>query len=257
MTATSAAGIGFEATRLLIEHKVSRIIIGARDISKAEKIRTELARCNGDCRIEFWDLDYESFQSVIAFAERAKTLDRLDIVLLNAGIKPLEFRLSASGHESTLQVNHLSTALLSALLLPRLKQSYRTTGVASRLTVVSSESHFFVPFKERSATNILARMDAPDTFEVPWRYNLSKLLEVFWIRELASRTKSVEVVVNTVNPGLCWSQLHREDSTTALWLFRKLFARPAVQGANALIHAVVEEDWGIHGAYLSEQTVCQ
>jgi retinol dehydrogenase-12 len=241
----------------LIEHNVSHVIIGARNISTAEKIKPELARLNGTCQIEFWDLDYESFQSVIAFAEKAKKLDRLNIVLLNAGIKPLEFRLSASGHESTLQVNHLSTALLSALLLPTLKQSYRNTGAASRLTVVSSESHFFVPFKERSATNILARIDAPDAFEVPWRYNLSKLLEVFWIRELASRTKSIEVVINTVNPGLCWSQLHREDSTTALWLFRKLFARPAVQGANALVHAVVEEDWNTHGAYLSEKTVCR
>jgi retinol dehydrogenase-12 len=238
----------------LIQHKVSRVIVGARNISKTEKIQAELARLNDKCKIEFWDLDYDSFESVSAFAEKAKTLDRLDIVLLNAGIKPLQFRRSASGHETTLQVNYLSTALLSALLLPPLKQTSRATGVASRLTIVSSESHFFVPFKERSAPNILARMDAPETFEVPWRYNLSKLLEVFWIRELASRTKSVEVVINTVNPGLCWSQLHREDSTTALWMFRKLFARPAVQGANALVHAVVDEDWDTHGGYLSEQT---
>ncbi|KAH7115006.1 dehydrogenase [Dendryphion nanum] len=249
------SGIGFEATKILIQHKISRVILGVRDISQAAKIKDELSSLNGKCEMDLWELDYNSFESVVSFSKRAASLNRLDIVLLNAGVKPLEFRLSDSGHETTLQVNHLSTALLSALLLPALKATSHSIGCPSRLTIVSSETHYWVPFSERNSSNILARMDAPETFEVPWRYNLSKLLEVFWARELASRTKSKEVIVNTVNPGLCWSQLHREDSTTALWVFRKLFARPAVQGAHALVHAVVVQDQDTHGGYLSEQTL--
>jgi NAD(P)-dependent dehydrogenase (short-subunit alcohol dehydrogenase family) len=231
------------------------VILGVRSISASEKIKDDIADLNGNCHIELWELNYESFESVLAFANKSKGLEQLDIVLLNAGVKPLEFRLSESGHETTVQVNYLSTALLSALLLPALKRTSHATGLPSRLSIVSSETHHWVPFPERTAPDILARLDEPETFNVPWRYNLSKLLEVLWVRELASRTKSCEVLINTVNPGLCWSQLHREDSTTALWLFRILFARPAVQGANALVHAVVVQDEDTHGGFLSEQSL--
>ena len=53
------------------------------------------------CKIDVWELDCESFESIINFGERAKALDRLDIVLLNAGTSEVEWIESLTGHEVT------------------------------------------------------------------------------------------------------------------------------------------------------------
>ena len=67
-------------------------------------------------------MDMASYDSVVAFAERAKGLERLDIVVLNAGVMKVSYDIvESSGHEETIQVNFLSTVLLTALLLPILK----------------------------------------------------------------------------------------------------------------------------------------
>lgn len=57
--------------------------------------------------------------SVVAFAERiASELDRVDAVLLNAGIETNVFE-TADGDESTLTVNVVSPFLLALALLPQ------------------------------------------------------------------------------------------------------------------------------------------
>lgn len=83
----------------------------------------------------------DSYDSVVAFGKRVQELERLDIVLLNAGVKKHWERNAATGHEITSQVNHLSTALLSLLLLPPLKATAAKYGKPSRLTIISLEMH--------------------------------------------------------------------------------------------------------------------
>lgn len=73
------------------------------------------------------------------------------------------------------------------------------------------------------------------------RYGVSKLLEVFYLRELASRTatttsKNNNIILNLVNPGLCHSELAREGDfrVRALKLF---LARTAEVGSRNLLYA--------------------
>lgn len=47
-----------------------------------------------------------------------------------------------------LQVNHLSTALLSLLLLPRMEKTGRQFNSRPRVVIVSSEMHFFAKIKQ-------------------------------------------------------------------------------------------------------------
>ena len=82
----------------------------------------------------------------------------------------------------------------------------------------------WTPMKERSAPNILRKMDEKDTFAVPERYNTSKLVNVLWARQLALKVDASEVVINTVNQGLCWSSLHRDNTSAGLRIFKKIFA---------------------------------
>lgn len=152
-----------------------------------------------------------------------------------------------------MQVNHLGTSLLSLLLLPNLISTAIKAGSPSRLTIVSSEVHFWTPFNEKNAPSILARLDEKDSFNKSGidRYNVSKLLNVLWTRELASRVKKDMVTINCLNPGLCATSLHRTTKGLGVFLINSV-AFSSVQGAHIVTDAAIchaDE----HGAYLSEQ----
>ncbi|KAK7757016.1 hypothetical protein SLS62_001032 [Diatrype stigma] len=231
----SNVGIGLEASKEMAAHGLSRVILGVRSV---------------------WELDLNSFASAAAFGARSRELDRLDIVILNAGIKTMEFTRAGTGHESNVQVNLLGTALLSLLLLEPLKQTAKNVGSPSRLTVVASEVHFWAPFNEARAPSILQRLDEEDSFNkqnLIERYNTSKLLGVLWTRELASGW-TPSPWSSTLNPGIVASSLHRSDPTPGLGVMLKLLAWSPEMGGHTLTNAVAYHAEH-QGAYLSEQRV--
>jgi retinol dehydrogenase 12 len=90
--------------------------------------------------IEVWEVDLASFDSVKAFCKRAEGLERLDIVVENAGIAVPTFEL-VEGYESTVAVNVISTFLMGLLLVPKLRESGQKFNVVPRLTIVASDAH--------------------------------------------------------------------------------------------------------------------
>lgn len=76
------------------------------------------------------------------FAKRAESLERLDILLENAGISTAKF-VEVSSNESTITTNVVATFLLALLMLPVLQQTSKKHNVTPTLTIVSSEVHFF------------------------------------------------------------------------------------------------------------------
>lgn len=118
----ASAGLGYEAARELVSRGVGHLILAVRDEKKkGEKLRADLLASKSQSRVDIWELDYNDYESINRFADRVNGLDRLDFVLLNAGVMQTDFVKSTTGHELMLQVNHLSTALLSLHLLPKLK----------------------------------------------------------------------------------------------------------------------------------------
>lgn len=100
--------------------------------------------------------------------------------MLNAGVFKFKWTTSASsGIESSLQVNHLSTALLSLLLLPILLKTAEEYGHPTRLIVTSSEVHMWTLFKEQKAEKILDRLNDKQFFgDTMDRYSVSKLVSL-------------------------------------------------------------------------------
>lgn len=93
------AGLGRDAVRHLVRLNASRVILAVRTISKGEEARAAIEQEFGRKSVmEVWEVDTAKFASVRAFAQRAQGLDRLDAVLLNAGIWPKSFEV-AEGHE--------------------------------------------------------------------------------------------------------------------------------------------------------------
>ncbi|KAF2796331.1 short-chain dehydrogenase/reductase SDR [Melanomma pulvis-pyrius CBS 109.77] len=250
-------GLGLEAAKEIVSHRPNTLILAVRDVEKGQVAKDAIAKESTppDVNLEVWELDYDSYDSITAFGSRVQALPRLDYVLLNAGLKQMQYTTAKLGHETNLQINHLGTSLVSLQVLPALIKTAKATSKPSRLTIVSSEGHFWIPFKERTAPNILARMDEKDAFGRQMsRYYTTKLLNVLWARELASKVEKRDVVVNAVNPGFCYSGLHRHEKTGIIKLFLWAFGWTTQQGGYCLVDALVQHG-DSHGAYLSEQKV--
>ena len=86
------------------------------------------------------------------------------------------------------------------------------------------------------------------------RYLVSKLLEVFYTRELATRTQSnnkIPVIINYLTPGLCHSGLSSREENTFLEIMKYFLARSTEVGSRCLVHAA-EANEETHGQYLRD-----
>ncbi|RAK97093.1 retinol dehydrogenase 12 [Aspergillus ibericus CBS 121593] len=254
----SNTGLGFECNKQLLDLGLSRLIIAVRSESKGEEARKELlaARRSETVVIEVWKLDLSRYDSILAFAERTRSLDRLDIVISNAGVLKRNFELNKStGHEETVQVNHLSNALLAILLIPVLKEK-NSPEHPGRLTVVSSDTPAWAKFKERNFNPLLSAFDKSEYFDGQDRYPTAKLLSQLFLSELAKRVPPSVVVINAPNPGLCKSGLARDFNGTfagyIFSIFQFILARKPAVGARALTDAAVKHGAESHGQYIED-----
>ena len=86
-----------------------------------------------------------------------------------------------------------------------------------------------------------------------YRYNVSKLLEVFYVRELAKHSQESgkpSVIINYLNPGLCHSELGR-DAGIGLAILKFFFARTTEVGSRTLV-AAATAGADSHGQYQSD-----
>ena len=102
----SNAGLGLESARQFLALGLSHLILAVRTVKKGEAAASELRKTHPRAKIEVWELDMCSYQSIRLFAERVSIeLTRLDFALLNAGlVKPAFEMVEETGHEETLQV---------------------------------------------------------------------------------------------------------------------------------------------------------
>lgn len=99
--AGTIGSLGHAAAKEMAAHGLSRLIIAARSVTKAEAVRQDIVQGHSGVDVEVWELDYESWPSIEAFTRQAAQLDRLDIVVLSAGIKFLEYKRSGTGMRRT------------------------------------------------------------------------------------------------------------------------------------------------------------
>ncbi|KAL4783257.1 hypothetical protein BJX76DRAFT_358120 [Aspergillus varians] len=253
-------GLGFECCKQLLELGINRLFIAVRTPSKGVDAKKQLQSFGkGTAQIEVTKLDLASYDSILAFVEFTKTLDRLDIVINNAGVCKRGFSLDANtGHEETIQVNHLGNSLLVILLLPVL-QGKNSPESPGRLSFVSSDTPAWAKFKQQDSIPMLPAFDKKETFEWTDRYGTSKLLGQLFLTELTKRVPSSVAIVNATNPGLCKSGLDREFRGTLIGqvsrVVQAIIARKSSVGARSLTDAVVHHGAASHGQYIEDGKV--
>lgn len=257
----SNGGIGLECCRQLLRLGLSRLVMAVRDEQKGHDAMQQLYSSEGKGKIiEVWQLDLESYTSISAFAQRTTSLDRIDYVVLNAGITRATFRLNPStGHEDNIQVNYLSNVLLTILLLPVLKSKQSTQQHPSRVIFVSSDAAPWTDFPEQDAQPLLPAFDVPGTMNMTNRYYTSKLLQQFFVAEAGKRIPASVAVITASTPGL----VHGTDALKELpglggrvqrGLVHVIGYSPEV-GARQLVDAAVNHGDETHGQYLCSQKI--
>lgn len=226
-------------------------------------------------------LDQADFASVKSFAkEFSEREERLDVLVANAGVARDVYEGTKDGWETTLQTNHLSSALLSLLLLPKMLATARNHPKATKpcISIVSSETHYFGKFTEPAlqSGNLLETLGSEEycrtqSMAMHARYTETKLLNIFFTRALAAHISSLPpspskdpsisasappVLVNAVNPGLCLSSIHTHISNPLISrmyrLIEPLLARSTEVGGRALVWGALGR--GHEGDYLGDGT---
>ncbi|TFK96205.1 short-chain dehydrogenase [Pterulicium gracile] len=261
-------GLGFEAAKHFARMEPGRLILACRSQSKGAEALDTLRRETGYERGEVWMIDLADFASIGRFADRFNQEEaRLDILVANAASGLATYELTKDGYETTLQVNHLSTTLVSLLLLPKMvatsKLNSKTSARKPRLVVVSSGLHHMYQFDARALAkrSVLSYVSGsehctPANLAGGRVYSMSKLLNVFFVRSLASRlsTEGPSVIATIVEPGYCYSSLRRHwtglqslvDSLTQF-----LLARSTEVGSRQLVCGALSfEDEEVHGQYI-------
>ncbi|KAI1328426.1 NAD(P)-binding protein [Xylariaceae sp. FL0255] len=261
----SNCGVGLETSRQLLDLGVSKLILAVRDEEKGAKAAANLIANREGLpadTIEVWKLDLSDYNSLVAFANRVhKTLTRLDIAILNAGICPAKRTVNpGTGHDQIIQVNFLSTALLALLLLPTAKAVRANQPQPTRITLTLSEVGAWAQFPIGKEVPILPALDAPGKAADNTRDRMfvSKLLGQYFTSTIAARVPSEVAVINGASPGAIHdSQFNRDFEGTPGWglvkRIQRLVAYPSAIGARMITDAAVRHGNETHGQFLSFQ----
>ncbi|KAI0887706.1 NAD(P)-binding protein [Annulohypoxylon maeteangense] len=259
----SNSGLGFQAARQLCQLGLTNLIVAVRSQTRGDTAADKLRKEFPNSSVSVWLLDMASYDSIKAFAKRCETLPRIDITILNAGIRTDVFRPHAvTNHEIVFQINYLSTVLLAILLLPVLKAKKPTSPGATppRLSLVTSDTAYWAPpFK--SPGPVLVQCDESENYKPMAAYPRSKLLQQFFVSKLAEYVDPNDVIINLSNPGLCGGTEFGADAKMGLFgrtmftIFQGINGRSVSAGTNAILDAVVARGKETHGNYMSDWTI--
>jgi NAD(P)-dependent dehydrogenase (short-subunit alcohol dehydrogenase family) len=230
----ATSGIG-KATAAALASQGAQVVLVGRDRGRSEATAAELARVAAPPpRVEIADLS--SMAQVRALADRLGAMDRIDVLVNNAGFVAGQRRVTEDGFEEACAVNHLAPFLLTNLLLGKL-----TASAPARVITVASDAH------------TAARLDLDDLqLERGWdswrSYSNSKLANILFTRELARRLGGTGVTANCAHPGVVRTGFGRSGSPLlrmGLTIARPFLLSPE-QGASTVVYLATSP--GVAGA---------
>jgi len=174
--------------------------------------------------VEVRELDLQDLGSVRTFADR---VDRVDVLINNAGIMAVPYAQTADGFESQIGTNHLGHFALTNLLLPRITD--RVVTVSSFVHVMGYVSLKDLNWKSRPYSAWLA-------------YGQSKLANLLFTSELQRRLDAAGSTVRSyaAHPGYSATNLQghsgRRVADTLMSLGNRL-ATDADFGARQTLYA--------------------
>jgi len=241
----ASSGIGLH-TALGLARTGMRVVMTGRDRARTEQARRLVTARSGSDRVDIALADFSRLAEVRRLAQEILSAhDRLDVLVNNAGLFSPHYRLSADGVELTFAVNHLAPFLLTNLLLERLRAS-----APARIVTVASEAH------RRSRIDI-GDLTRPADWTMMRAYGRSKLCNILFTRELASRLDPGEIVATCLHPGMVATAIGQRGGLVELgWrLLKPIMISPEKGAETAVFLGTVPDPTPFHGSYVIRKAV--
>jgi len=248
------SGIGLETARA-VHATGATLFLTARNSAKAQQAIDDVKNGPGpksDAPVHAIELRLDSLASVRSAAkEFLSRSDRLNVLILNAGVMATPEGKTEDGFETQFGTNHLGHFLFFQLLKPALLAS-STPQFQSRVISVSSMAHH--------GGNV--RLDdinfEKETYQ-PWTaYGRSKTANILFAKEIERRYGSKGLHALSIHPGIIATNLMQylsADEANAILNNEaiKPILKNAPQGAATTTYAALSPEWeGRGGKYLSD-----
>jgi NAD(P)-dependent dehydrogenase (short-subunit alcohol dehydrogenase family) len=216
-------GVGL-ATAMQLVHHGAHVVLAVRNLDKGNAAAASIRSTTPGAGVSIQHLDLASLDSVhAAAAELDTTLDRIDLLINNAGVMAGERPRSTTddGFEMHFGTNHLGHFALTGLLLRHVLAKPN-----SRVITVSSAAHRLQPRIHFDDLQSLR------TYRTTSAYGQSKLANLMFVYELQRRLAAHDstTIAVAAHPGGTRTDLAR-DSSTPVKLFNHLLLQTPAIGA--------------------------
>ncbi|XP_020102336.1 short-chain dehydrogenase TIC 32, chloroplastic isoform X3 [Ananas comosus] len=245
-----ASGIGAETARVFAL-RGAHVIIAARNMEAANNVKELLVKSNPKAHVDVLQLDLSSLKSVRAFADKFISMNLpLNILINNAGVMFCPYQLSEDGIEMQFATNHLGHFSLTNLLLEKMKETSRSTGIEGRIVNLSSIAHLHT-YEEGI---LFDKLNDRRGYSDKKAYGQSKLANILHANELSRRLKEegANITANSVHPGLIMTNLMRHSFLLMriLKVFTCIFWKNVPQGAATTCYVALHPTLkGVTGKY--------
>jgi NAD(P)-dependent dehydrogenase (short-subunit alcohol dehydrogenase family) len=236
----ATSGIGLVAAEKLARMG-ARLVIVARDPIRGEAALQGLRAAAPNVAHGLYYADLSRIQEMKRVAGEIATAEsRIDVLINNAGALFNTRHVTTDGLEMTFATNHMSYFVLTLGLAERLRA---TPG--ARVVNTSSDAH-------RGARLDFDDLQSAKRYRGFPVYGRSKLCNILFTRELATRWSGTGVTANCLHPGFVSTRFGDESGGVFGHIIRaaKLFAISPEKGAETIIYlASSEAVTKISGAY--------
>ncbi len=241
MITGATSGIGKAAATALAGQGYEMVLTGRNPAKLTDTIQ-EIQEHTGSNSVHGLVADFSDLDQVRQLTEKFKEqFPRLDVLINNAGAYFNRRQQTRYGVEKTLLVNHMAPFLLTNLLLDELRKS-----PSARIINVSSNAHEH------------AQLDLDDLnwdrfYFGFWAYGRSKLANILFTYELASKLKGSPITANALHPGRVGTDIFRTDFSIFgrpfKWVMERISLTPE-QGADNTVYLASSPDVeGVTGKY--------
>ncbi|KAG8406132.1 hypothetical protein J3458_021459 [Metarhizium acridum] len=259
-----ALGIGYEVSRALA-HAGCKVIMVNRSEDQGQEAIAEIKKDMPKADVSWKECDLGNLSQVrTVFTELRETLERLDYLVLSAGINANQYGLDSDGIERIFAVNYLGQYYATNQLWPRLRKTSSMPGVTgSRVVAVSSKLHQQAPTEIKFSS--LRDINNPNLSPVEL-YGRSKLALILFVRfgllERVIKPAKDSIYALAVHPGAVntamqeqWKDAYPGVTGQILSYAMKAISRDPEQGSYSTLWALSSseiEEKRQNGAYFSD-----
>ncbi len=224
----ATSGLGLITAEQLAAAGATVVLLG-RDEAKTKRVRDEIATRTGSTLISTVVADMGDLVAVRRVAaELNSRLDRLDVLIHNAGALSATRQVSAQGTELTVASQVVGPFLLTTLLLPLLVRS-----APARVLTMSSGGMYASPLR-------VDELQMGDDYKGSEQYARAKRAQVTLNEMWAQKHPTCDVVFHAMHPGWADTPGVRDSLPT----FRKIVGpllRSPLQGADTMVWLALDD----------------